>query len=225
VYQTCSIVDLKGLSKKQLTKQSYRFLKFMAKIDQDNYPESMGKLFLVNVPLVFKVVWKLVSPWLHENTRKKIEVLRGSDYSKVLLQHVDKENLPKFLGGSCECKNGCMHGSDEEVEFREYLATGSVDGEELCVQWNAKQAELEAATAKAKAGGSGAATTPTRTASASTSKPGSATSPPSSPSGKEASDKKEDEDTEKELEDAEKELEAVNLKDGEEIGDDDVIIA
>jgi len=185
----------------------------------------MGKLFLVNVPMLFKVVWKLVNPWLHENTRKKIEVLRGSDYSKVLLQHVDKENLPKFLGGACECKDGCMHGSDEEVEFREYLATGSLDGEELCNEWNVKQAGLEAAKTKGSGSTATTTTTPTRPSTSASSKSASSTSPPTSPSGKESSDKKEDEEAEKELEDAEKEFEAASLKDGEELAEGDVIIA
>jgi len=39
-------------------------------------------------------------------TVSKIDIL-SSDYVKTLAQQIPLENLPKFLGGKCECPGGC----------------------------------------------------------------------------------------------------------------------
>ena len=43
-----------------------------SKISQDNYPEQLGQLMIVNDPYVFSGVWKIVKVWLDEKTREKI---------------------------------------------------------------------------------------------------------------------------------------------------------
>lgn len=43
---------------------------------------------------------------LDERTNAKITLL-GSSYKDELLKLVDAENLPSFLGGTCECPGGC----------------------------------------------------------------------------------------------------------------------
>lgn len=120
IYQITSVVDLKGLSKKQLTKKAYAFLKALAKCDQDNYPESLGKLLMINVPMVFKVVWKIVKPWLDQRTRDKIFVCKGKDVAKELLNLIDKENLPVAYGGTCKCEGGCIQNSELEQGYRAF---------------------------------------------------------------------------------------------------------
>lgn len=48
-------------------------------IQQNHYVERSGKIFIVNAPWAFSLVWNAVSPWINEHTRKKIKLL-GSDY-------------------------------------------------------------------------------------------------------------------------------------------------
>jgi hypothetical protein len=59
-------------------------------------------MFILNMSWVLRSVWGMVKGFLDEKTTKKISVL-GADYTKTLLEHIDKENLPEFLGGSCTC--------------------------------------------------------------------------------------------------------------------------
>ena len=57
----------------------------------------MGKMFIINSPLVFKTVWAVIKGWIDEKTRAKIEIL-GSSYMKKLTALVDISQIPNFMG-------------------------------------------------------------------------------------------------------------------------------
>jgi len=88
------------------SKQLRNFIQKITKVDRDFYPEYLWKRFIVNAPTAFKAMWAVVRPWLDKRTQKKIEV-HGGNFSSKLLELVDSENLPAFLGGSCCCPGGC----------------------------------------------------------------------------------------------------------------------
>ena len=75
-------------------------VKHASKISQDNYPEQLGQMLIVNAPMTFTTVWAVIKPWLDEKTREKIQ-LKGSDYKKTLFKYCDEEQIPDFLGGKC----------------------------------------------------------------------------------------------------------------------------
>jgi hypothetical protein len=91
---------------RHMSKQVRNFIQKITKVDQDFYPEYLGKMFIVNAPTAFKAMWAVVRPWLDKRTQKKIEV-HGGNFSPKLLELVEGENLPAFLGGSCCCPGGC----------------------------------------------------------------------------------------------------------------------
>jgi len=102
------IIDLQGFGlgkfwhMKSLIRNSFQ-------ISQDYYPESLGKVAVINAPSTFTVIWNAVKPWLSKETAAKVDIL-GSDYEDVLLDLVDPENLPSSLGGTCICAEagGCQ---------------------------------------------------------------------------------------------------------------------
>ncbi|KAH9533776.1 hypothetical protein CY35_18G070300 [Sphagnum magellanicum] len=106
ISQTLTILDMKGVTMRHMSKQVRNFIQKITKVDQDFYPEYLGKMFIVNAPTAFKAMWAVVRPWLDKRTQKKIEV-HGGNFSSKLLELVDSENLPAFLGGSCCCPGGC----------------------------------------------------------------------------------------------------------------------
>ncbi|KAF4681336.1 hypothetical protein FOZ60_012244 [Perkinsus olseni] len=68
----------------------------LAKVANDNYPEVLGTMFVVNAPFIFTAIWKVVSPMVDPITRSKIVVL-GSNYKPTLHNVVDPESVAGFL--------------------------------------------------------------------------------------------------------------------------------
>lgn len=101
----CTIMDLKGVGISKAS-QVYGYVKAASNMSQNYYPERLGRLYVINAPWGFSGVWSIVKGWLDPVTVQKIHIL-GSSYQKELLAQVPPENLPKSLGGTCECAGGC----------------------------------------------------------------------------------------------------------------------
>ena len=118
IEQGLNILDLNGGSMKILSKKVYGLIQLASKVGSDYYPEIMGQTFIVNAPMLFSGVWAIVKGFIDEKTRKKITI-KGSSYQKDLLEIVDAENLPDFLGGKCALfgahKDGVGPWNDYEI--------------------------------------------------------------------------------------------------------------
>lgn len=85
-----------------MKKDIYAFVQQLSAVSQSYYPEFLGQLTVINAPTIFKLVWKLIGPWLDERTKSKISI--NSDAAlPILSQLVDASLLPKIVGGQCEC--------------------------------------------------------------------------------------------------------------------------
>lgn len=112
ISQSVSIFDLKKHSTKFVSKKILDLTKAISSLCQDYYPETLAAVYIVNSGMMFKIVWTAVKPFLDEKTKKKIFTF-GSDYKKKLLELIDERNLPKSLGGSCECEpHGCLYSGE-----------------------------------------------------------------------------------------------------------------
>uniref|UniRef100_A0A8C7CH07 SEC14-like protein 1 n=1 Tax=Oncorhynchus kisutch TaxID=8019 RepID=A0A8C7CH07_ONCKI len=102
---TC-LVDLEGLNMRHLWRPGVKALLRIIEVVEANYPETLGRLLILRAPRVFPVLWTLVSPFIDENTRKKFLIYAGNDYQGPggLLDYIDKEVIPDFLGGECMCE-------------------------------------------------------------------------------------------------------------------------
>jgi len=110
IEQGLNIMDLKDASMKLFSSKVRALVQLASKIGQDYYPEIMGQMFIVNAPMLFTGVWAVIKGFLDEKTRNKIKIL-GGNFKKELLEVVEPENLPDFLGGTCTCTEygGCLY--------------------------------------------------------------------------------------------------------------------
>lgn len=92
------IMDLDNISTKQLWRPGLQLYLNLVKLLEDNYPEFVKRLIVVNAPRIFPMFYKVCKPLISEDMRKKLLVL-GSEYKEDLLKLISSEELPAFLGG------------------------------------------------------------------------------------------------------------------------------
>lgn len=109
VEQGLTILDMTHGSVATVNRQVYGLIKLASQVGSDYYPEILGNMLVVNAPYVFSGVWSVVKGFLDVRTRAKIRII-GGGYKTVLLEFIEDENIPSFLGGKCECleHGGCM---------------------------------------------------------------------------------------------------------------------
>ena len=72
----------------------------MIAIDSKHYPETLGRMFIINVPTIFSVSWAIIKPFLDERTQRKIEIFSSvSSWKKRLREVVEPRDLPVDFGG------------------------------------------------------------------------------------------------------------------------------
>lgn len=66
---------------------------------QDNYPETLGNMYIINAPFIFTAAWAIVKNFVDEKTQKKIQIVSSSYAKSTLLENIDEDQLAEFLGG------------------------------------------------------------------------------------------------------------------------------
>jgi hypothetical protein len=114
------VIDIRDMKMAQITQNFLKMVKIMAEVDQKRYPETLGKIFIINAPSAFGTVWAMVKGWVDPVTRERIQVLNGpEEYEPLLKEWIGEENLPANYGGKLPALCEHMH------PYSEYL-TGVV---------------------------------------------------------------------------------------------------
>ncbi|WVZ99455.1 hypothetical protein U9M48_044749 [Paspalum notatum var. saurae] len=103
-----TILDVQGVGFKNFSKSARELITRLQKIDGDNYPETLCRMYIINAGQGFKMLWSTIKSFLDPKTASKIHVL-GNKYQHKLLEVIDECELPEFLGGKCKCDEhgGC----------------------------------------------------------------------------------------------------------------------
>ncbi|TVU34607.1 hypothetical protein EJB05_16444 [Eragrostis curvula] len=90
------IVDFKGWGYSNCDVRAY-----IAAIEimQNYYPERLGKALMINVPYMFMKAWKMVYPFIDNNTRDKFVFIDDKSLQETLQREMDDSQIPEFLGG------------------------------------------------------------------------------------------------------------------------------
>ncbi|CAO1947118.1 unnamed protein product [Urochloa humidicola] len=91
-----AIVDLEGWGYANCDVRAY-----IAAIEimQNYYPERLGKALLIHVPYMFMKAWKLIYPFIDNNTKDKFVFVDDKKLQETLRREIDENQLPEFLGG------------------------------------------------------------------------------------------------------------------------------
>ncbi|KAL9231559.1 hypothetical protein vseg_006776 [Gypsophila vaccaria] len=66
---------------------------------QDCYPERLGKMYIVHAPRVFMTAWKMIYPFIDDNTKRKIAFVDSKQLKSKLLEDIDESQIPDVYGG------------------------------------------------------------------------------------------------------------------------------
>nr|XP_020656480.1 SEC14-like protein 2 isoform X1 [Pogona vitticeps] len=117
------IYDFEGLGLKHLWKPAVDTYSELLAMFEENYPESLKRIFVIKAPKLFPVAYNLVKHFLSEDTRKKIVIL-GADWKEVLQKHIDPEELPMEYGGTLtdpdgdpKCKTKLNYGGEVPKKY------------------------------------------------------------------------------------------------------------
>jgi len=102
------IIDALGWSIGLATSEAFAYIKSMASIDSDHYPERLGLCIIINAPSMLSFSWRVIAGFLDDVTKAKIKIL-GTDpneWRPVLLSVIDEDQLPRMYGGTAPDPEG-----------------------------------------------------------------------------------------------------------------------
>lgn len=105
----------------------------LVRMYEDNYPEILQELFVVNAPSVFPLLWNIIKPLLTQRTIDKIHIFGRDGWREILAERWEVEKLPAHWGGRLTGPDGdgrCKHlivpgGPVPEKYRRRWAARGS----------------------------------------------------------------------------------------------------
>lgn len=80
-----SHVTVAGLRMKNLDVGA---LQAVFEVLQQHYPERLGELWFLNAPFIFWGLWRVVSPFIQQNTKDKIKFLSSKDRERLLQRYI-----------------------------------------------------------------------------------------------------------------------------------------
>jgi hypothetical protein len=94
-----TVLDVKNLTV-SLDFRTISYMKQIIHMDQNFYPERLHRVFIINAPFFFSLIFNIFKPFIDKRTVDKIVIL-GSNYLPTLEHYVDASVIPVEMGGQC----------------------------------------------------------------------------------------------------------------------------
>lgn len=102
--KSISILDIEKIKMGDLSGDPLAYTKKTIGWANAHYPERSYVIFIVNAPFFFTMLWKIIKPWVHENTQKKVKILSKKETLAGLQEHIELDNIPDYYGGNLKCQ-------------------------------------------------------------------------------------------------------------------------
>ncbi|XP_046633881.1 SEC14-like protein 2 [Daphnia pulicaria] len=103
INQACVIMDMAGFSMRHITyKPALETALQLVQFYEANYPEFLRRVFVINAPKIFSLLYSMIKPFMHEKTRNKVQIYSydSAQWQAALLEDIDPEELPACYGGT-----------------------------------------------------------------------------------------------------------------------------
>lgn len=101
--QMTFIADMANLSMRQMTYKPVMETGLeQTKVYELNYPENLRRIFIINAPKLFTVIYNIMKPFMHQATIDKMRIF-GSDkeeWTAALQEEIEADSLPVHYGGT-----------------------------------------------------------------------------------------------------------------------------
>lgn len=94
-----------------MANMDYTPVKFMIKVFEANYPESLGAVLVHKAPWVFQGIWSIIKGWLDPVVAAKVNFTKNA---AELEQFIDPNHIPKSLGGKEEWEYSYVEANPNE---------------------------------------------------------------------------------------------------------------
>ncbi|KAL6061168.1 Protein kinase domain-containing protein [Balamuthia mandrillaris] len=108
-----------------------RLMKFLLEMLQLHYPGRVAAFIAIHAPWYYRLLWKLISPWVPSSLSSRVTITANADPLKAL---IDEDNLLEELGGNAKY--------DREEWVRQQCAQEGVDYDE-CVSSSCTSHEMD----------------------------------------------------------------------------------
>ncbi|CAG7836500.1 unnamed protein product [Allacma fusca] len=100
--QYVCVLDMEGLSMKYVASiKVIELIKTAIQNFESNYPEILGKCYVINVSRAFQILFGIAKPLMSGRTIQKIEIMTTEEkWKPVLLGVIDANQLPECYGGT-----------------------------------------------------------------------------------------------------------------------------
>ncbi|GBG33987.1 Phosphatidylinositol/phosphatidylcholine transfer protein SFH1 [Hondaea fermentalgiana] len=96
-----AVMDLGGSRLAQANGNFYGLIRLLAEVDQKHFPGLFGQMIIINAPIFFTVVWKVVRKFLSPQTERKITIVPENTRQVYasLSALIEREQIPSDFGG------------------------------------------------------------------------------------------------------------------------------